>query len=286
MMKLENNYLRIRLVVTDLDGTFLNDGKIITAENLNAVRNLADNNILFSFCTGRPVSMIGAFVKQADIRIPVIGCNGGLVYDPVKKTVLLSRTFPAGISAALTEYSLSCGFDYLAYTTDTIYYSANSRRIRVFRDYNRYAERENCAPAVLKCITREDSIPREKICKVLITELHGNDLGKMSGFLSGMSGIVCTPSMSGVLDVMPEGVSKGAGIAYLASFLGIDMKDVCVFGDNTNDVSMMQRAGMSVCMANGTEDARTAAAFVTERTNNDSGFAELISGYLRKPETR
>lgn len=286
MMKQENNYLRIRLVVADLDGTFLNDEKIITAENLTAVRNLADNNILFSFCSGRPVSMIGAFVKQADVRIPVIGCNGGFVYDPVKKSALLSRTFPAETFAALTEYSLSGGFDYLAYTADTVYYSVNSRRIRVFRDYNQYAEKENCAPAILKCITHADSVPREKICKVLITELHGNDLEKMSGFLSGMSGIVCTPSMAGVLDLMPEGVSKGAGVAYLAAFLGIDVKDVCVFGDNTNDVSMMQRAGISVCMANGTEDARKAAVFVTERTNNDSGFAEWISGYLREPEMR
>jgi Cof subfamily protein (haloacid dehalogenase superfamily) len=283
-MEQNRNSLRIKLVVTDLDGTFLNDSRMITGRNLDAVRELARNNIAFSFCTGRPVAMTKAFIKQADIRIPVIGCNGALIYDPENNSTLFSRVFPAELFSVLTEYCLSCGFDYLAYTADTVYYSAGSRRIDVFRKYNQHAQRAGCIPAVLKLTGSADSILHEKVTKILVTELHGTDLEKMAAFLSGIRGVVCAPSMTGVLDIMPEGVSKGSGVRCLADHLGIHMDNVCVFGDNTNDVSMMQCAGTPVCMANGTEDARKAASFVTGKTNNESGFAEWIFRYLCDPD--
>jgi len=272
----------VELVVSDLDGTLLDDGKRISEENLNAVRFLAERGIAFSLCSGRPEGMTRAYIKQAAVTFPVICCNGSFIYDPVNDKVLSSTVFPEKVFWRLTEFSFASCFDYLAYTADTIYYSLNSMRINVIRAYNHYAEQTGCRPVILKPVNNIESIPADKVIKILITELHGNDQQKAAQFVSAEKDVYAEPSAAGLFDLMPCGVSKGTGVQYLAEYLGIHMQNVCVLGDNDNDVSMMQAAGMSVCIANGTESAKKAASYVTHKKNNEDGFAEGIFHFIKQ----
>lgn len=266
----------IKLIVSDLDGTLLDSGKRIPQKNLDAVRFAAAHGARFTICTGRPVSMAQVFVKLADVSVPIIGCNGSLVYDAAAGRVLKSESFERETLAALTEFSLKHGLDYLAYTADTVYHSAVSRRIEVFKAYNTYAAQQGCGPVVMEQIHDGQELLQKDIVKILITELHGQDLRLMSDFLQEFPQVTCAPSMADVLDLTPAGACKGSAVVWLADYLGIAMDAVCVCGDTTNDISMMKAAGYSVCMANGTDDAKQAAGYVTKADNNAAGFAEGI----------
>lgn len=70
-------------------------------------------------------------------------------------------------------------------------------------------------------------------------------------------------------EVANKGVSKLSGIHWLAGHLGFDEKLVVVFGDNYNDLEMLQGAEMSVAMGNAVEAAKEAAKHVTDHVGED-----------------
>ncbi len=72
--------------------------------------------------------------------------------------------------------------------------------------------------------------------------------------------VTVTESGVGMLEVCPVGVTKAAGIQVVLDKFGIDWSDVLVFGDATNDLSMIQAAGHSVAMPNGHPWVQAAAS--------------------------
>ena len=61
------------------------------------------------------------------------------------------------------------------------------------------------------------------------------------------------------LEVLPHGVSKGAGLAWLCEWLGIPLERVVAVGDQESDVSMFERVGLGVAMAHAPEIVRRKA---------------------------
>ena len=68
-----------RMVVTDLDGTLLNNKKQVSEANVKAIQNLKDQNITFVMATGRSDVMTRAYTKQLKNIDIVIGCDGAVI---------------------------------------------------------------------------------------------------------------------------------------------------------------------------------------------------------------
>ena len=75
-------------------------------------------------------------------------------------------------------------------------------------------------------------------------------------------------------------MNKGAGLLALAARLGVPREEVMAIGDNSNDVAMLQAAGLGVAVANASEEARAAAGYVCEADNNVGGVAEAIERFV------
>ena len=61
------------------------------------------------------------------------------------------------------------------------------------------------------------------------------------------------------VDCNPLGVNKGSAIRFLQEYLGIAPDETCTFGDNLNDIEMLQSAGMSYAVSNAREEVIAAA---------------------------
>lgn len=80
------------------------------------------------------------------------------------------------------------------------------------------------------------------------------------------------------VDILHRDGSKARGIAQAIAKLGIEMKDVMAFGDNFNDVEMLQTVGFGVAMGNGEDAAKAAAKYVCPSVDDDGvwrGLREL-----------
>jgi hypothetical protein len=86
-----------------------------------------------------------------------------------------------------------------------------------------------------------------------------------------------------ILDILPAGCSKGAAILSLAAAQGIDPAQILAIGDNWNDVSMLEIAGVAVLMDNAPEDLKALARTRKWRiglSNTNDGVAEAVEAAL------
>ncbi len=89
------------------------------------------------------------------------------------------------------------------------------------------------------------------------------------------------PSYSGLrfIEVAASLVTKALALDELCADLGVDPADAVAFGDNHNDVTMLEWAGRSYAMANATDDAKDAATEIIH-SSNDDGLARKIEEWL------
>ena len=81
------------------------------------------------------------------------------------------------------------------------------------------------------------------------------------------------------LEVVPQHVSKWAGIQELASHAGVPHHAICAVGDERNDLSMIRGAALGVAMGNAHPEVQAAADWVTGRHDED-GLVAVVERIL------
>ncbi|WP_312123660.1 HAD hydrolase family protein, partial [Pantoea vagans] len=80
-------------------------------------------------------------------------------------------------------------------------------------------------------------------------------------------------------DIAKGGNSKGKRLAQWVESLGLSMSDVIAFGDNYNDLSMLETAGLGVAMGNADEAIKARAKKVIG-TNLETGIADTLRQFV------
>jgi Cof subfamily protein (haloacid dehalogenase superfamily) len=86
------------------------------------------------------------------------------------------------------------------------------------------------------------------------------------------------------LEVTAVGVNKGEALRHLCERRGVDMSQVMAFGDNYNDMAMLEQSGLGVAVANGVPELRALAAFVT-LSNDEDGVAHVLERFTARPSS-
>ncbi len=97
---------------------------------------------------------------------------------------------------------------------------------------------------------------------------------------SGLPSVDYAIGYTAWLDIMPEGVSKAAGLETVCAKLGVDQADTLAVGDGHNDMEMLVWAGHGVAMGQAPGDVKAVADAVCESVDVD-GVALLLDGYFR-----
>lgn len=86
------------------------------------------------------------------------------------------------------------------------------------------------------------------------------------------------------LDVTAAGVDKGTSLAVLQQYLDIGPEQTLAFGDGRNDLPLFDRAAFSMCVANGLEEVKEAAAFVIG-ANDEDAVLHVLRRFARAQST-
>lgn len=105
----------------------------------------------------------------------------------------------------------------------------------------------------------------------------------IEGQLDGIAAV--TTALSGMLEVLPLGSSKGEGVSWLLHHLGLSPAGLMALGDGENDIEMLQLAAVSVAMGNAGAKVKGAAGFVTG-SNDEDGVAQAIGRFVLQPRGR
>lgn len=266
---------RIRLVVSDLDGTLLNEEKRISPRSLAAIRKLRRCGVLFTVCTGREYAILEHYAKQIQPSAPMICNNGGEVVSFPQGKVIFRRLLPKPEILSLVEYCLSQGADFCITTPEGAYFPNGSAMTGFYSAYHKQSRQEGLhlfpihyistgqeleSLPLNKMIFRSDLTSAENIIQYIRRELPAFDT---------------TMSSENILEVIPRGINKAEGLVQLCSHLGISLSECCAVGDYENDIELLTTAGLSVAMGNALPSVKKIADYVIA-SNEEDGVALLL----------
>ncbi|WP_195953732.1 HAD family hydrolase [Clostridium saudiense] len=272
----------IKLIVSDLDGTFLNSSGELSKANKNISKLLSKHNIKFSLASGRSDLMCQSFIKDCNITIPTISSNGALIRNIYDETIIHKTTINPSTAIDIMDFCHSHSLDYMSYNLDQIFFTKKSLRIEKFKIYNEIAKLNNTPEIKLNFYNNNHNIiAKNGVLKILLFTKSEDELNMTIEFLNKFPEISFILSEKNALDISCAGTSKGEALKLLCSYLNIPLENTCVFGDYTNDISMMKLAGVSFAMLDSPQIVQKSATFLTD-SNDNSGVARAIEFILNK----
>ena len=266
--------LKYKLIVSDLDGTLLNNKAQLTERTIEAIKQYHKAGGLFTYATGRTVESSQVFVERLGIKIPGIAFNGAKVVSYIDNRVIY-ETFLDG-ECAKKAYTA-----FRAHDKDVVVYFDDSRYVAEYTSViDKYLERVRHSVIIVRNI--EQVIGRgESLKKILVIDPKQEE-ELILGIVKPIFGenINYIKSDSQYYEFLAPGTSKGYALEALAKYLGISLDDTIAIGDHMNDISMINTAGLGVAVANAEQETIDAADYITTSNDND-GVALTIEKLLR-----
>ena len=269
--------MSVKIIFSDIDGTFVTTDKKITPKTEKAVKTLLEKKLKFVLVSARMPDAIYSVTDLIDLpRIPVISYSGALVLTEDGKILYDRRISPESTKKVLEEIDKR-------WTNITVSY---------------YAEKKCFVRAIDENVEYEMNTTKTGAEVVNFDELIGKNILPNKIFVVAIPP-VCErvnrelekifPNLNVVrssayqLEIMDKGVSKADGIKVLLEHYGFKPEEAIAFGDNYNDVEMLQFIPQSVAMGNAPDDIKKVAHAVTD-TNEESGiYTYLVKAGVIEP---
>lgn len=254
-----------RCLLSDIDGTLLNDEHQICPQTLEMLQSL---KIPFLPVSARSPEGINPILEENHLRCPMICFSGALILDERGK-VLYENGMSYNQARKLINYIKKKEFD----CTINIY----ALHDWLVEDKNdpRVQREENIVHASAQQGTIDSLDSSRKIHKLLLmcNPLHTKEIEADLKRAFPDCSIACSSDI--LIEIMNEGVTKADAITHLCDFYHINKEEIVAFGDNYNDLEMLKSVGMGIAMGNAPEDVKQMANYVTD-TNNQEGIFKAI----------
>lgn len=270
--------MSFKMVVSDLDATLLTKEKHISEKNIEAIRKAHGKGVIFVIATGRILRSAGVFAEIIGTKPPVAACNGAVLVDS-DGTLLLEEYMSFNQIENIAKIADKYNQYYHFYDKSNIYTKFDTNR---FDKYYNSGENPSSKNVSLKSIYNSiDELDNEKIklYKALFISLDNEVLDMVEKDFSHYTNLSVTSSSRNNVEINKAGVSKGNAIKTLAERYGINRNEIIAIGDNRNDQSMLEFAGLGVAVENAATDTKALADIVTV-SNEDSAVARIIEEYV------
>lgn len=270
----------VKMIFSDLDGTFLTPDKIITAENRNMLDVAYTRGIQFVPCTGRNLSDIPSELLAHPSVSYAVCCNGSLVVDA--KTGRVLRETPIEKRVVLGLYnelsSLKITFDVFA---DRRVYTERSRfgYIDTVELSGPTRDFIKAGRTLFDCSMEELMTQTGPVCRLNIFYHTKEDCDLVWDAVDRRAELRRSTSLPCNVEITDACTHKGAALEWLCGFLGVSTADVVAFGDNENDTTMLRAAGDGVAMENAVHACKLAADHLCASCT-ESGVSRYLMGRL------
>lgn len=260
----------VKIILSDIDGTFLKNDKRTPALHARAIKSVLDKGLKFVFVSARMPEAIYPITDALDLEhTPVISYSGGLVLTE-NEEVIFDKKIPAEFAQNVLATMKRTWQDItISYYTGRHWFVEKVDG-RVLREAdNTHAPFE---------IGNFDALLNEKLfpnkifirCEPPTCEDMERELGKIFPTLNVVH------SAPYLLEIMDKSVSKATGIEVLLKHYGYTLDEAIAFGDNYNDTEMLELVPQSVAMANAPDAVKKLAAAVTDSNEQGGIYTYLV----------
>ncbi|EGL85930.1 MULTISPECIES: Cof-type HAD-IIB family hydrolase [Streptococcus] len=267
----------IKLIALDLDGTLLTTDKKLTERTKSMLKAAREQGVKVVLTTGRPLKAMDFFLKELGTDGHedeyTITFNGGLVQKNTGE-ILDKTVFSIDDVSRIYEETEKLNIP-LDAISEGIVYQIQSDQESLYAQFN---------PALTFVPTAFEDLSSQITYNKCVTafpqELLDAAIQKISPELFDKYEIFKSREL--LLEWSPKNVHKATGLAKLIDHLGIDRSQVMACGDEANDLSMIEWAGLGVAMQNAVPEVKAVANVVTPMTNDEEAVAWAIEKYVLK----
>ena len=270
--------MAIKLIAVDLDGTLLSSNNTILSETQRTLRIASEKRIKVVLATGRPLSGVLSYAQQLGLegdKQYAIVFNGAVV-QTISGRVLMSQELN------YQDFNNMLRFQHLSHVNvhfeTTKYFLTCDHDLSIQMQINAALTNN-----IMKVRERRDIPKNFTFNKVGFTSIAGSDqIEKLWNSLPSWAfdSYDIVRSWDSIIEINALGASKGNALMDLASRLKIAQKDVMVFGDQGNDISMFSNPEfMKVAMGNAIGDIKDKADYVTD-DNDHNGIAKALKKFV------
>jgi HAD superfamily hydrolase (TIGR01484 family) len=241
---------KYKLIALDMDGTLLNEEKLISMPNRKAILSAMEAGVTVIFSTGRGVQSAMPYVEELGLKTPIVAVNGSEVWKAPGE-LLKRHLLSAELVRKLHEVAVKYDTWWWAYAVSGMF---NTERWT-------------------------DDIDGIEWLKFGYYTEDAAVLSEIRSTVEAWDVFEITNSHPSNIELNPKGVSKASGIEEVCQILGIHMSEVIAMGDSENDIAMIRAAGLGVAMGNAQEGVKLIAD-ITTVTNEEHAVARIINDYI------
>ncbi|CAJ2235135.1 HAD family hydrolase [Companilactobacillus paralimentarius] len=259
----------IKLIATDIDGTLFDSNHEYNIQRLNNyINQLHQQNIKFSVASGNSYSHLEQIFQQTNNIDAIVAENGAQILvdgktiyeDTLNNDELfdIDKELNSNLNIISLCFSGENGTYVNADSPQTNdYYINNLVRLEDMNDIN---------DKIFKMNIRIDDKELDPTVKY-INDNYGDTIhAAVSGF--------------GSIDIISARINKATGIKELCDYYNISTQNVISFGDNGNDLEMLQESGIGVAMKNSGKHIQAEADMISVTDNDHDGVLNTIADVL------
>ena len=258
----------IKAVFTDVDGTLLNSAHRVTPRTGEWIHRILQRGIHFVIVSARSPSGIYPIMRRNDLHCALISYSGAMIMDE-DRNVLYSRQIDRQTALRIEDFIKEKEYDLsLCIYSGDDWLAPDKTDPRVINE-------ERIVEAQSREGTVADLAPGEGVNKFLCICAPGAILTVEREMKEAFPEVAVVKSSDILLEIMAKGISKAEAVERYCLHLGILPSESIAFGDNYNDVEMLETAGRGYVMGNAPEEIQQMFAFTTADNDHD-GIAEVL----------
>jgi len=272
----------IKLIAIDLDGTLLHSDRSLSEENRLAIKKAKEKGVKVVLCTGRPLRSMQHLLEEAELLEDediAITYNGGLIQKTKSGEIINEITFNRAECLDIYEMAQQLNMPVNFIDMDYVYEPAYPVGVEsIYGSTNLHVPKENALKFTE--IDIEELPDPFTINKIVISrppEELDAAIPKIPAQYHKKYNIY--KSQPFILEVLPKNVDKGFSMRILGDKLGLEKEQIMGIGDQENDLSLVENAGLGIAMENAIPIVKNAADYIT-KTNDQNGVAHAIHKFV------
>ncbi len=268
------------LIVSDFDGTLVKKDGTIDEKDRKAIAEYVAAGGKFAVSTGRLPAGILPRVRELGLKGFVCCCQGAIIMDIESGEVILGGTLSEEVTIEICKKMEEMDLHIHVYDLWDFYCNKDDFALKIY---------ENAVKAKAKLVTdkpisefiKERKLGSYKVLAMVEAEDNERILKELAA--QKFSGCDVTKSDDFLVEVVNKKYSKGTAIEFLANHFGISMEKTIAVGDQRNDLSMIEKAGLGIAVQNADAGLKAAADYVCQYTHEESAIADIIErfGFLQ-----
>lgn len=252
--------MNVKMIACDLDGTLRPLAAEFSPRLKNVVARVQERGIRFVLATGRMYRSAEPFARELGVRDAIICDQGGTIRDAQTNAILFEKRMPLELARDVLAHTPE-DFAVLVCLDQEFYVPRLTSLVRTFTES--YDNHIHVIPDIATVLWQDP----QKIAFVV----EPNDAPALLENLRARYGdmLQVVRSHERFVEMTHRDVSKGKAVEWLAQYWNIPREQVLAMGDQENDLSMIEWAGIGVAMGNAIDEAKAIAQYIALRDDED-----------------